>query len=181
MTNRYALFTFVLITALLFTGLTKASAGVITDVDANVISWDNAGTTYYFYKGSYNNTVVQPEAYEIGNAYALCDALRDDLNSPFNTLYIPTRFVFAVDPTPSRPTASLVNANSVHEQTGYYFTDTHYLNPDDTSQGGEVFYWASTTSPPNGTVPEPSTAIAMGLLGVVGFAGNRRRRRSATV
>ena len=31
------------------------------------------------------------------------------------------------------------------------------------------------------TVPEPSTAIAMGLLGVVGFAGNRRRRRSATV
>lgn len=27
------------------------------------------------------------------------------------------------------------------------------------------------------TVPEPSTAIAMGLLGIVGFAGNRRRRR----
>ena len=25
--------------------------------------------------------------------------------------------------------------------------------------------------------PEPSTAIAMGLPGVVGFAGNRRRRR----
>ena len=30
-------------------------------------------------------------------------------------------------------------------------------------------------------VPEPSTAIAMGLLGVVGFAGNRRRRWLATV
>ncbi|MAI33947.1 MAG: hypothetical protein CMM07_20045 [Rhodopirellula sp.] len=30
-------------------------------------------------------------------------------------------------------------------------------------------------------VPEPSTAIAMGLLDVVGFAGNRRRRRSAAV
>ena len=30
-------------------------------------------------------------------------------------------------------------------------------------------------------VPEPSTAIAMGLLGVVGFAGTRRLRRSATV
>ncbi|MGC6550515.1 MAG: PEP-CTERM sorting domain-containing protein [Rubripirellula sp.] len=28
-------------------------------------------------------------------------------------------------------------------------------------------------------VPEPSTAIAMGLLGVVGFAGNRRRRRQS--
>ncbi|MGC6448527.1 MAG: SUMF1/EgtB/PvdO family nonheme iron enzyme [Rubripirellula sp.] len=28
-------------------------------------------------------------------------------------------------------------------------------------------------------VPEPSTALAMGLLGVVGFAGNRRRRRQS--
>ncbi len=31
------------------------------------------------------------------------------------------------------------------------------------------------------TVPEPSTAIAMGLLGIVGFTGRRGRRRSATV
>jgi len=30
-------------------------------------------------------------------------------------------------------------------------------------------------------VPEPSTAIAMGLLGIVGFAGNRRRRRQESV
>ena len=30
-------------------------------------------------------------------------------------------------------------------------------------------------------VPEPSTAIAMGLLGIVGFAGNRRRRRQELV
>ncbi|MGC6444301.1 MAG: PEP-CTERM sorting domain-containing protein [Rubripirellula sp.] len=29
------------------------------------------------------------------------------------------------------------------------------------------------------SVPEPVTAIAMGLLGVVGFAGNRRRRRAS--
>lgn len=32
-----------------------------------------------------------------------------------------------------------------------------------------------------GAVPEPSTAITMCLIGVVGFAGIRRRRRSATV
>ena len=31
------------------------------------------------------------------------------------------------------------------------------------------------------SVPEPSTAIAMGLLGIVGFAGNRRRRRQVSV
>ena len=30
-------------------------------------------------------------------------------------------------------------------------------------------------------VPEPSTASAMGLLGIVGFAGNRRRRRQESV
>ena len=32
-----------------------------------------------------------------------------------------------------------------------------------------------------GSVPEPSTAIAMGLLGIVGFAGHRRRRRQVSV
>ena len=37
------------------------------------------------------------------------------------------------------------------------------------------------TKPPPPTVPEPSTAIAMGLLGIVGFAGNRRRRRQESV
>lgn len=31
----------------------------------------------------------------------------------------------------------------------------------------------------NTEVPEPSTAVAIGLLGVVGFVGNRRRRRTA--
>ncbi|MDB4353115.1 PEP-CTERM sorting domain-containing protein [bacterium] len=33
----------------------------------------------------------------------------------------------------------------------------------------------------SGAVPEPSTAIVMGLLGIVGLAGNRRRRRQETV
>ena len=33
----------------------------------------------------------------------------------------------------------------------------------------------------NASVPEPSTAIVMGLLGIVGFAGNRRRRRRESV
>ena len=35
--------------------------------------------------------------------------------------------------------------------------------------------------PDSTSVPEPSTAIAMGLLGIVGFAGNRRRRRQELV
>ncbi len=37
------------------------------------------------------------------------------------------------------------------------------------------------TSAGASSVPEPSTAIAMGLLGILGFAGNRRRRRQESV
>lgn len=33
----------------------------------------------------------------------------------------------------------------------------------------------------SGAVPEPSTAVVMGLLAIVGFAGNRRRRRQGSV
>ena len=40
---------------------------------------------------------------------------------------------------------------------------------------------AVSVSAVTATVPEPSTAIAMGLLGIVGFAGNRRRRRQESV
>ena len=39
--------------------------------------------------------------------------------------------------------------------------------------------WSIKTSQAQ-AVPEPSTAIAIGLLGIVGFAGNRRRRRQVS-
>ena len=42
------------------------------------------------------------------------------------------------------------------------------------TNGTYVGDWAKAS-----TVPEPSTAIAMGLLGIVGFAGNRPRRRQS--
>ncbi len=41
------------------------------------------------------------------------------------------------------------------------------------TNGTYIGDWAKASS---GNVPEPSTAIAMGLLGVLGFAGKRRRR-----
>lgn len=41
-----------------------------------------------------------------------------------------------------------------------------------------VLNFSSSTS---SAVPEPSTALVMGLLGIVGFAGNRRRRRQVSV
>ena len=43
--------------------------------------------------------------------------------------------------------------------------------------GNGSFSFSGSSS--SGAVPEPSTAIAMGLLGIVGFAGNRRRRRQS--
>ncbi|MGC6445961.1 MAG: PEP-CTERM sorting domain-containing protein [Rubripirellula sp.] len=51
----------------------------------------------------------------------------------------------------------------------YAFADS----PSYATVGTYIGDWAKASS---GTVPEPSTAIAMGLLGVLGFAGNRRRR-----
>ncbi|MDA9778420.1 PEP-CTERM sorting domain-containing protein [Rubripirellula sp.] len=44
-----------------------------------------------------------------------------------------------------------------------------------------LFATATDFSADPNAVPEPSTAIAMGLLGIVGFAGNRRRRRQESV
>ena len=49
-------------------------------------------------------------------------------------------------------------------------------NPTNIGLSEDIIYAIETT-----TVPEPSTAIAMGLLGIVGFAGNRRRRRQGSV
>ena len=55
----------------------------------------------------------------------------------------------------------------------YAFADS----PSYATVGTYIGDWAKASS---GTVPEPSTAIAMGLLGVLGFAGNRRRRRQVS-
>jgi hypothetical protein len=170
-----------MIPALLFTGLTNATAGVITTVDANVISWVNDGdnTTYYFYTGSYNNAVVQPEAF--ADPSTLATALREDLNNPTPTLnYQQIMFLFTFPQEPPPPTASTITARVVYYSSGTYVDSNSGVDPDQDS-GLQTFLWASTTAPQTGSVPEPSTAIAMGLLGIVGFAGNRRRRRSATV
>lgn len=66
--------------------------------------------------------------------------------------------------------ANLLNAPSSGKI--YAFADT----PSYATQGTYIGDWAKASS---GTVPEPSTAIALGLLGVLGFTGNRRRRRQS--
>ena len=60
-----------------------------------------------------------------------------------------------------------------------FSADIVYTNPNSTAglEGKGSFSFSGSSS--SGAVPEPSTAITMGLLGIVGFAGNRRRRRTA--
>lgn len=60
--------------------------------------------------------------------------------------------------------------NSLRRDGG--FGHISFIRPD---LGIATFALSAPTA-----VPEPSTAIAMGLLGVVGFAGNRRRRRQVS-
>ena len=73
--------------------------------------------------------------------------------------------------------ARIVGPIGVKPASGSYATFT--LN-----ETGDTFtmrYNSSFTPGAGATVPEPSTAIVMGLLGIVGFAGNRRRRRQESV
>jgi hypothetical protein len=55
--------------------------------------------------------------------------------------------------------------------------DDDDATPADTTTADTIVFNAGSVS----AVPEPSSAIAMGLLGIVGFAGNRRRRRQESV
>ena len=184
---KFSILLFSLLTASTLT--TPATAGIVVDVDGDIV-WHNSAddTAYYFYRGSYNSASIPPEGF--ADPFTLANALRNDLNG-MGVGSIPYRsntFTFAGPGSPLTPTNDGIAVRAV-----YYYQDAFTfgqwtvgydtnIDPDGTSVGGlGPFYWASTTAPSGGTVPEPSTAIAMGLLGVVGFAGNRRRRRSATV
>ena len=175
---RIALLTHVVVIAMILTGTTTATAGVITTVNG-VTSWtnDTDSTTYYFYTGSYNNAAVQPEGFT--NALNLANEMVSDLNTQGTTDYVTYMFLFTKTPGPSRPASGSITAESVVNFTGdpnLYFRSNVTVDANNTASTGKTHLWASTTAP----VPEPSTAIAMGLLGVVGFAGNRRRRRQVS-
>ena len=98
------------------------------------------------------------------------NALKDLLNASTESLSTAPfyHFAFQVDPGTSSDT---ITSELVYEYSSNWIvggSTVNSLNPGN--------YFASVNNP---NVPEPSTAIAMGLLGVVGFAGNRRRRRQS--
>ena len=87
-------------------------------------------------------------------------------------LYIPENYISGAQWVSS---ARAVGPIQVKPASGSYATFT--LN----ETGDTVTMRYNSSFTPDATVPEPSTAIAMGLLGIVGFAGNRRRRRQVSV
>jgi hypothetical protein len=161
-----------------------APAGIITFDSNNIVtSWssDTAGETFYFYKGSYNdNSSIIFEGYipsdEFQNDLVATSALPElpmyafyvENKGPFNKDWKFFRGICEINGTWSAE-GRFVHSGTATQHISYALPENIYRD----------LYWASTTAPSYGTVPEPSTAIAMGLLGVVGFAGNRRRRRTA--
>jgi len=146
--------------------------------------------TIDFNVGSYNTQVTNETEYSfsaaVNNADELTTQLNDYENANPNVLSRTVTYIFDVQEIIS---GTRLYAGSYYDtSTGAWKSDNNgsFVAASDTTvnYGTDVtIYWA-TPAPENTTsnsgVPEPSTAIAMGLLGVVGFAGNRRRRRQVS-
>ena len=99
--------------------------------------------------------------------------------------------IFAGDALRASFSAGLNVGDVVTEALTFTWSGTNLFDPDavdsitltwGTSNIGAIHPWgAFQSSTSTATVPEPSTAIAMGLLGIIGFAGNRRHRRQVSV
>ena len=178
------------IVAVLCTVCTQAKAGIVVE-NGIVISYTNSGTTYYFHTGSISDHTDLYEAPDSTTANAITFDLRDALNSSTTTLSTAVEYAFRTPindyilfengSTTSIKSYHLVTYDPTYPVGGPQWDAYGEQKPDaSTSTRGNAFYWATLTAPPTSDVPEPSTAIAMGLLGVVGFAGNRRRRRQVS-
>ena len=171
-----------------------AHAGIVIS-DGQLKSWTIDNTTVYFYKGSAeavdSDVNLKDEFWwkDQITAFYLAQELKYELSQEQS--YIDTltgqnqevEYKFAFDQYES---ADSITSHAVYSDGGRFesTTQTPFTDPiTDTgySEDGTTwtFYWASTTPLNSSQVPEPSTAIALGLLGIVGFAGNRRRRRTA--
>ncbi|MGC6448444.1 MAG: PEP-CTERM sorting domain-containing protein [Rubripirellula sp.] len=170
-------------------GSQPAEAGVILDNNGIVTQYSDTftGHTYYFYEGSYDTTLSTSQTtlslssteqfyYGLGLVNDLAD---------YSGTTTPARTVSYVLATATSGTNVVVNEVYPVDSTNWGFgSGRSYSTSATTSAPSEsnTFYFASLTDPTSGStsnVPEPSTALAMGLLGVLGFAGNRRRRRQS--
>ena len=165
-----------------------AVAGIISvGTNGKVDSYTtNGGVKVYFHQGSFDEVNASvgvtswPDAYnlalEVENAYERNNLL--DLGDHISQTYVYIFHWYSVDNTATSVDPLLVLSPPGTSPNLWDLQNTDIqktaLTHDPSST---VITWASLSSPP--VVPEPSTAIAMGLLGVFGFAGSRRRRRQS--
>ena len=168
--------------------INPAAAGVV--VDSNGIVTEFTGSTdtqntYYFYEGSYDSTISTSATTKSLDGFAQF-FFYTDLEAALESYTGPG----TLNPTVSyvMTSAELASTVYVHEvlydavnQEWQSYPNREYSKSatDNAPNGMQTFYFASLTAPTGGStgsVPEPSTALAIGLLGVLGFAGNRRRR-----
>ena len=167
----------------------QAHGGVIAYDSNNIVtSWSSntAGETYYFYAGSYNDNsaIIKQFPRNINVILNIENEFVIDLGSTSSILS--GNPMYAFDQGWNANTTKRVHIGVIEDTstegkwTAYSSIET---SPTETTRSfagsTRTLYWASTTAPSNGAVPEPSTAVAMGLLGLAGFAGNRRRRRQS--
>jgi hypothetical protein len=145
----------------------------------------NAGTKVNFHLGSFDTIPTTATTTFFGDGFiTLPTAFISELNGStagYTGGENINFYLFArLPPNGSGQNNSYVTYNPLAPDPDDWITGTTAINSTATIYGeGANVIWAYIGE--TSTVPEPSTAIAMGLLGVVGFAGNRRRRRSATV
>ena len=171
-----------------------AHAGIVIS-DGELKSWtlddeipSTTARAIYFYKGSAEdvdsdvNLEDEPWWKDGLQAGALAEHLIDHLSreqSYIETLTGQTQveYKFAFDYSSADTiTSHAVFSNFGEWSSTYDLGRTFNDRITHTGDSPWTFYWASTTPLNSSQVPEPSTAIAMGLLGMAGFAGNRRRR-----
>jgi len=134
------------------------------------------------WQGTHSDSVVK-----LGNAYAIAEADQTGGVSPYGVMGITgsvgDMLEFSSNTQLWSFGGTLYNGNTsdlyAHDP---YLYRTVFTEWDVYSSGFRVLYADLTSSSSSGgsgspTVPEPSTAIAIGLVAVVGFVSNRRRRR----
>ncbi|MGC6448443.1 MAG: PEP-CTERM sorting domain-containing protein [Rubripirellula sp.] len=174
-----------------------AYAGVITYVEDDIhFTWQTDDALYNFRRGSLFYLSRQHPTEEflfdyVGDSVeTLLDNFVIDANSSINKIIPHSDMYFMI--RDGEFSEGFITYND-RDQVMRRLPGTYNIHPQSTSrsedpynfrnltqeQAGAKFYWVSKAQASSSTVPEPSTAIAMGLLGIVGFAGNRRRRRQS--
>lgn len=187
--------------------LKEAAAGIIVE-NGRITSWTldtdvaglAAGTVISFSLGSWDNLPVTPSTATMPwwgtspvNVYAPTpdtDAanLRDALKSLAaasgdqsieNSTYTYLFSYYEFDWT---------GGSNIYNRGFSYSTNLSQWYNDDTIYGGDVvgtdpavtYAYIGSNGGGGAAVPEPSTALLTGLIGVVGFVSNRRRRRQVS-